>query len=87
MGARALPLRAKRVKRGASLALSNAALRYLPGDRLAAGVLGFSGYLEQMLHQDSIDPEALEQGFARWVDVLETLLRADRQPTDIPAEG
>lgn len=45
------------------------------------------GYLEQMLHQDSIDPEALEQGFARWVDVLETLLRADRQPTDIPAEG
>ena len=44
------------------------------------------GYLEQMLHQNSIDPEGLEQGFARWVDVLETLLRTDRQPADEPAE-
>lgn len=45
------------------------------------------GYLELMLHQDSIDPDVLEQGFARWVDVLETLLRADRQPANRPAEG
>ena len=45
------------------------------------------GYLEQMLHQDSIGPEALEQGFARWVDVLETLLRADRKPTEIKTKG
>lgn len=44
------------------------------------------GYLEQMLHQTSDDPDSLEQGFARWVDVLETLLRTDRQPTDTSAE-
>jgi AcrR family transcriptional regulator len=44
------------------------------------------GYLEQMLHQSSNDPVALEQGFAHWVDVLETLLRNDRQPVDSPVE-
>jgi len=44
------------------------------------------GYLEQMLHQTSDDPDQLEQGFARWVDVLETLLRKDRQPADTPTE-
>jgi AcrR family transcriptional regulator len=44
------------------------------------------GYLEQMLHQSSNDPEQLEQGFAHWVDVLETLLKNDRQPTKPSAE-
>jgi len=44
------------------------------------------GYLEQMLHQEDIDPVRLEQGFEAWIDVLETLLRADRQPADSPAE-
>jgi hypothetical protein len=39
-----------------------------------------------MLHQSSNDPEQLEQGFAHWVDVLETLLKNDRQPTKPSAE-
>lgn len=44
------------------------------------------GYLEQMLHQSGDDPNQLEQGFARWVDVLETLLKKDQQPAKAPAE-
>lgn len=44
------------------------------------------GYLEQMLHQSSNDPEQLEQGFAHWVDVLETLLKNNQQPAKTPTE-
>ena len=44
------------------------------------------GYLEQMLHRESIDPGQLEQGFEAWIDVMETLLRADQQPTKPSAE-
>ena len=44
------------------------------------------GYLEQMLHRDSLDPGQLEQGFEAWVDVLETLLRVGQQPAKQSAE-
>ena len=33
------------------------------------------GYLEEKLYQDEIDPDGLEQGFARWIDVLELMLK------------
>jgi len=33
------------------------------------------GYLEEKLNKDEIDPAELEQGFEKWVDVLETLLK------------
>jgi TetR/AcrR family transcriptional regulator len=37
------------------------------------------GYLEENLHQDQIDPDGLEKGFARWIDVLELLLKDNSQ--------
>ena len=33
------------------------------------------GYLEEKLYQNEIDPDGLEQGFARWIDVLELMLK------------
>jgi TetR/AcrR family transcriptional regulator len=33
------------------------------------------GYLEERLYRDDIDPDGLEQGFEKWIDVLEILLK------------
>jgi TetR/AcrR family transcriptional regulator len=33
------------------------------------------GYLEEKLYREDIDPDGLEQGFAAWIGVMETLLR------------
>jgi TetR/AcrR family transcriptional regulator len=35
------------------------------------------GYLEERLYQDDIDPDGLEQGFEKWIDVLELLLKGN----------
>jgi TetR/AcrR family transcriptional regulator len=33
------------------------------------------GYLEERLYRDDIDPDDLEQGFEKWIDILEILLK------------
>lgn len=33
------------------------------------------GYLEEKLNKDEIDPERLKQGFEKWIDILELLLK------------
>ncbi len=33
------------------------------------------GYLEEKLYADDIDPDRLEQGFEKWIDILEILLK------------
>ncbi len=33
------------------------------------------GYLEEKLYVDDIDPDKLEQGFEKWIDILEILLK------------
>jgi TetR/AcrR family transcriptional regulator len=33
------------------------------------------GYLEERLFRDDIDPDDLEQGFEKWIDILEILLK------------
>jgi TetR/AcrR family transcriptional regulator len=33
------------------------------------------GYLEERLYQDDIDPDGLEQGFEKWIDIMEILLK------------
>lgn len=35
------------------------------------------GYLEERLYQDDIDPDGLELGFEKWIDVLEILLKGN----------
>jgi AcrR family transcriptional regulator len=35
------------------------------------------GYLEDRLNSNNIDPEALEQGFEGWIDILEKLLKEE----------
>jgi TetR/AcrR family transcriptional regulator len=35
------------------------------------------GYLEERLNQDDIDPDGLERGFEKWIDVLEILLKGN----------
>jgi TetR/AcrR family transcriptional regulator len=37
------------------------------------------GYLEERLYQDDIDPVDLEQGFEKWIDVLEILLKGNNK--------
>lgn len=45
------------------------------------------GYLENMLHQEKTTPDALEQGFEEWLDILEVLFRKERQPLPKHTEG
>lgn len=33
------------------------------------------GYLEEKLYKNEIDPDGLEQGFEKWIDILEVLLK------------
>jgi TetR/AcrR family transcriptional regulator len=33
------------------------------------------GYLEERLYRDDIDPDELERGFEKWIDILEILLK------------
>jgi AcrR family transcriptional regulator len=33
------------------------------------------GYLEERLYRDNIDPDGLERGYEKWIDVLEILLK------------
>jgi AcrR family transcriptional regulator len=35
------------------------------------------GYLEERLYRDDIDPDGLERGFEKWIDVLEILLKGN----------
>jgi len=35
------------------------------------------GYLEENLYQNDIDPDGLERGFEKWIDILEILLKSD----------
>ncbi len=35
------------------------------------------GYLEERLFRDDIDPDGLERGFEKWIDVLEILLKGN----------
>jgi TetR/AcrR family transcriptional regulator len=35
------------------------------------------GYLEERLYRDDIDPDGLEQGFEKWIDILEILLKGN----------
>lgn len=40
------------------------------------------GYLEEQLNKGSIEPDELEQGFERWIDVLELLLKGGSGDSD-----
>jgi TetR/AcrR family transcriptional regulator len=35
------------------------------------------GYLEERLYQDDIDPDGLELGFEKWIDILEIILKGN----------
>ena len=35
------------------------------------------GYLEERLYRDDIDPDGLERGFEKWIDILEILLKGN----------
>ena len=43
------------------------------------------GYLEEKLYQNEIDPDELEQGFEKWIDILEALLN-DKKRNNGPEE-